>query len=92
MPLAVNIETVQTIVSIKITRILNDTINARLTVSYDELDIDGNKIGNSNMCIMGIDDIRVMYMEIEDEIRAGKDFETASADVLYAKISTELGL
>ena len=71
------------VVAIKISRIMNDTINARMNISYRKLDKDNNEIGQGSFKIKGIDDIRSAYSSIEDLIKSGETFEVASAKVLY---------
>ena len=87
MPLILNTPTSgPQVVSYKIARIMNDTINARVNVAYQELDADGNVIGNGNFIVTDIVAVRAIYTEIEEAILTGSTFEEASREVLYSKL------
>lgn len=87
MPLQIVPEVAPVASTIKITQIINDALSANLMLRYDEMDDAGNILANKTLQIKGIEEIRVLYADIETEIRNGSTFEVASKKVLYAQIA-----
>lgn len=87
MPLQIVPEVAPVASTIKITQIINDALSANLMLRYDEMDDAGNILANKTLQIKGIEEIRILYADIETEIRNGSTFEVASKKVLYAQIA-----
>lgn len=87
MPLQIVPEVAPVASTIKITQIINDALGANLMLRYDEMDDAGNILANKTLQIKGIEEIRILYADIETEIRNGSTFEVASKKVLYAQIA-----
>jgi hypothetical protein len=88
MPLKLNTpETqVQEIDEFIITRFVNDIENKFIQIDYLELN-SGNIVGRNKIKIVGKENIKQLYAELDVIIAEGHVFEEASTILLYSKIS-----
>jgi len=89
--LSIPITVTNTANTVQITGFVNNIEEERCEIHYMTILEDGAPYKRGNVLIKGYDAVKALYAEQDAATADGKDFETASAEILYAKVLAQLG-
>jgi hypothetical protein len=72
--------------TVQVTGFVNNKEEERCEVHYMTFTNDGQPYQRGVVTIDGKDEVKALYAEVDAKLAEGKNFETASAEILYSKV------